>query len=57
MATQADPKAEAPPKSSERLAVFLLVVVMAPVLSVGIVGGWGFFIWMMQLIFGPPGAH
>lgn len=37
------------------LTVFLiLAVVLAPVLAVGLVGGYGFSIWMYQLIAGPP---
>jgi nitrate reductase NapE len=28
---------------------------MAPLLSVMIVGGYGFAVWMLQLISGPPG--
>ncbi len=39
------------------LRVFLfLTVVLAPALSVALVGGFGFSIWMFQLIIGPPGA-
>ena len=39
------------------LRVFLfLTIVLAPVLSVLIVGGFGFMIWMYQLIAGPPGS-
>jgi nitrate reductase NapE len=26
-----------------------------PIVAVGVVGGYGFIIWMLQLIFGPPG--
>jgi nitrate reductase NapE len=32
-----------------------LTVVLAPLLAVGIVGGYGFLVWMYQLIAGPPG--
>ena len=39
------------------LYMFLfLTVVLAPALSVAIVGAYGFAIWMVQLIAGPPGA-
>lgn len=39
------------------LYMFLfLTVVLAPALSVAIVGAYGFTIWMVQLIAGPPGA-
>ena len=38
------------------LAVFLfVVVVLAPILATVIVGGYGFIIWIYQLIVGPPG--
>jgi nitrate reductase NapE len=39
----------------EELRAFLfLAVLMAPILSVVIVGGYGFIVWMSQLIYGPP---
>lgn len=39
----------------EELRSFLfLTIVVAPVLAVVIVGGYGFFVWMLQLINGPP---
>jgi len=31
-------------------------VVMAPVLAVLLVGGYGFAVWMYQLFAGPPGG-
>ena len=41
----------------EELCLFLLLtVVLAPVLAVLTVGGYGFLIWMYQLVAGPPGA-
>lgn len=37
------------------LVVFLfLTLVLAPVLTVFIVAGYGFFVWMYQIIAGPP---
>ena len=42
-------------KAQERLSFFLLTVVLAPVLAVAIVGGYGFTVWISQIIFGPPG--
>ena len=41
-------------KSEERKAFLLLTVVLVPVLAVAIVGGYGFLVWMVQLIAGPP---
>lgn len=40
----------------EELRMFIfLAVFLAPILSVGIVGGYGFLIWFFQMIYGPPG--
>ena len=47
-------QATAPTKSEERRAFLLLAVVLFPVLSVAIVGGYGFLVWMYQLLYGPP---
>jgi nitrate reductase NapE len=44
-------------KRDERRAFAILVVFFAPVLAVMIVGGYGFTVWMSQLILGPPGGH
>jgi len=45
----------APTRKRELFAFLFLAVVIWPVLSVGIVGGYGFLIWMTQMVFGPPG--
>ena len=44
-------------QSEERNAFVVLVVFLAPILAVAIVGGYGFAVWMSQLIMGPPGGH
>ena len=42
-------------RKTEELRSFLfLTAVMVPVLSVVIVGGYGFIVWMTQIITGPP---
>lgn len=41
-------------KGEERRVFILLAVVLAPVLSIILVGGYGFLIWMSQLLLGPP---
>jgi len=43
-------------KKTEWRAFILLVVFLAPILSVAIVGGFGFAVWISQIILGPPGA-
>ena len=51
----ADPSPDLREKEELRSFLFLAVV-MAPVLAVAVVGGYGFVVWMIQLIVGPPGA-
>jgi len=37
------------------LAVFMfLTLVLAPVIAVLVVAGYGFLVWMFQIIMGPP---
>ena len=43
-------------KQLELRTYFLLVVLLAPVLSVLVVAGWGFVVWISQMILGPPGV-
>ncbi len=39
----------------EELRAFLMfTVVLAPLAAVACVGGFGFVVWMFQLIYGPP---
>lgn len=42
-------------KRRELLTFLFLTVVLAPVLAVLIVGGYGFLVWIFQMIAGPPG--
>ncbi len=49
---------ETSPRSSKSLelkAFLLLAVLMGPVLAVIVVSGYGFLVWMFQLLAGPPG--
>jgi len=49
--------ADTPSTRQEELRSFLFfTVVMAPVAAVAIVVGFGFLVWMYQLIAGPPGS-
>ena len=46
----------APQTRRSELIVFLIIVALIwPIVTVGVVGGYGFTIWMYQLIAGPPG--
>jgi len=51
-----DKQTEPHTKSQELRAFLLLAVVMAPVLAVAVVSGYGFLVWMVQLVTGPPGT-
>ncbi len=43
-------------RSSEWKAFFFITVVLFPILSVGVVGAYGFSVWFMQMFFfGMPG--
>ncbi|WP_161866970.1 MULTISPECIES: periplasmic nitrate reductase, NapE protein [Pseudomonas] len=48
------PERRATKGKETRLFVFL-VVCLFPLLSVALVGGYGFIIWFTQMLFGPPG--
>lgn len=39
----------------ELLAFLALAFGIWPVVAVGVVGGYGFLVWMYQIVFGPPG--
>ncbi|MGL4315359.1 MAG: periplasmic nitrate reductase, NapE protein [Pseudomonas sp.] len=42
-------------KVKETRLFLFLVICLFPILSVAVVGGFGFIVWMYQLIAGPPG--
>ena len=43
-------------KQQERRLFLFIAIVLFPLLSVALVGGYGLIIWISQLIFGPPSA-
>lgn len=48
-----------PEQSSRKqeLSAFLFVtVILAPILAVVLVGGYGFSVWISQILGGPPGS-
>ena len=54
--TLTDPATPTPTRAQEWRSFLFLSVVMAPVLAVIIVSGYGFLVWMLQLMAGPPGS-
>lgn len=43
-------------RRSEMLTFLFLTVLLAPILAVAIVGGYGLAIWIYQIFTGPPGS-
>ncbi len=43
-------------KNDERRAFWFLAVFAAPILAVLVVGGYGFLVWITQILTGPPGS-
>lgn len=48
---------EKPTKRHETIAFLFLSIVLFPLMSIILVGGFGFIIWMQHLLLGPPGSH
>lgn len=46
------------PRARRRIELITFLVLafgIWPLLAVAVVGGYGFLIWMLQIVFGPPG--
>jgi nitrate reductase NapE len=45
--------------ATQRWRELIIFLVLAfgiwPIVAVGVVGGYGFIVWMIQLVLGPPG--
>jgi periplasmic nitrate reductase NapE len=42
-------------RSQELRAFLFLAIVLAPVIAVLVVSGYGFLVWIFQMLAGPPG--
>ena len=54
----ADQSGEEPRKASRRSEILTFLVLafgIWPIVAVAVVGGYGFLVWMYQIIAGPPG--
>ncbi|MGQ3215483.1 MAG: periplasmic nitrate reductase, NapE protein [Shinella sp.] len=49
------PQAPKPSRRRELITFLVLAFGIWPIVAVGVVGGYGFFVWMLQIIYGPPG--
>ena len=54
-ATEQQPAKPAPTRRSELIVFLIIVALIWPVVTVGVVGGYGFAVWMYQAVAGPPG--
>jgi nitrate reductase NapE len=48
-------RAHEPGRRAELIVFAVIAALIWPVVAVGVVGGYGFLVWMSQLILGPPG--
>jgi nitrate reductase NapE len=53
--SRSEPSGPRPSRRQEIFAFVVLAILIWPVLAVAIVGGYGFVVWMLQIVFGPPG--
>lgn len=44
-----------PSRRRELMEFLILAFGIWPVVAIGVVGGYGFLVWMYQIIAGPPG--
>jgi nitrate reductase NapE len=53
---QSDARDQPPRTRRDEFIVFIIIAALIwPIVAVGIVGGYGFLVWMLQIILGPPG--
>lgn len=57
MAESTTPTSSAAPgrRRRELITFFVLAFGIWPIVAVGVVGGYGFLVWMFQILYGPPG--
>lgn len=53
--TSPDGTAPVASRRSEFLVFLTIGALIWPIVAVGVVGGYGFMVWMYQLVYGPPG--
>lgn len=54
--TEFRPKADLRSQRRRELLAFLILAFgIWPIVAVGVVGGYGFLVWLFQIIYGPPG--
>lgn len=53
--TRQDSSHAVPTRRDEFIVFAIIAALIWPIIAVGVVGGYGFLVWMSQLILGPPG--
>lgn len=48
------PRQDSSTAAQEVGTLLVLIAIIAPLLAVAVVGGYGFIVWMYQLVAGPP---
>ncbi len=54
-ATESEPSAPWRGRKGEMVAFLLLAFGVWPIVAVMVVGGYGFLVWIYQILTGPPG--
>ncbi|MHB1371654.1 MAG: periplasmic nitrate reductase, NapE protein [Pseudomonadaceae bacterium] len=56
MTTTPDTSDSSPSQKRDETRLFIfLIVFLFPLLSIALVSGYGFIVWISQMFFGPPG--
>ncbi|CAM5535076.1 MAG: periplasmic nitrate reductase, NapE protein [Pseudomonas sp.] len=56
MTTTPDTPDSSPSQKRDETRLFIfLIVFLFPLLSIALVSGYGFIVWISQMFFGPPG--
>lgn len=55
VSTEHLPQGAKPSRRRELITFFILAFGIWPIVAVGVVGGYGFLVWMFQIVYGPPG--
>ena len=49
------PTPDATQRRRELITFFVLAFGIWPIVAIAVVGGYGFLVWMFQIVYGPPG--
>lgn len=55
LSSEMPPQRPASTRRAEIIVFSIIAAVIWPVMAVAVVGGYGFLVWMSQMMLGPPG--